>query len=259
MTTFSPKRVYGESVAIDYTSTKDFFEERGARALSQEIGILNATMYQDKEPELAAERDRYEKAAVFPLFVLNKETKVLDLGCGTGRWGFSLAPYVATYLGVDFSAALIRLAQQTLLKGPDPGNLHFQNISALEIGCRELLVPPPFHLFIIGGLMAYLNDEDCYTLLSLIPPLASPSSLVYIREPIAIRTRLTLAGYFSEELNSLYSAIYRTEDEYLSIFAETLGAKGFKLIRHQILFPKELCNRKDTTQKIFLFKKEKED
>ncbi len=247
------QRIYNEVVSIEYDATRQFFEERGRKAAS--VGMLNATMYQDQNPELAFARDNFEKKAVLDLILLQPFFKVLDIGCGAGRWGFFLADHIDRYLGIDFSAALINVAVAEKANCPSAHKLSFQNISATEILNHPLLVPPPFHFFIISGLMTYLNDADCAALLSQISLLSARPSMVYVREPSAVDCRLTLNRYFSEELHTEYSAIYRTDAEYQKIFQTTLGNEGFVLQTAQNLFPENLCNRKETNQRIYIFNK----
>ncbi|PXB97919.1 class I SAM-dependent methyltransferase, partial [Pseudomonas aeruginosa] len=100
------QRIKGRPVAIDYESTLAFFEGRAAREYRN---ALSSTMYQDQQPELVEERDRREKLRVAPGLALGMARRVLDIGCGIGRWGWLLAEEApqADYLGIDFSAALV--------------------------------------------------------------------------------------------------------------------------------------------------------
>ena len=104
------QRIKGRPVAIDYESTLAFFEGRAAREYRN---ALSSTMYQDQQPELVEERDRREKLRVAPGLALGMARRVLDIGCGIGRWGWLLAEEApqADYLGIDFSAALVEKAR----------------------------------------------------------------------------------------------------------------------------------------------------
>jgi len=42
---------------------------------------------------------------------LHGKKRVLELGCGAGRWTFRLSPFVERVVGVDFSENMIRLAK----------------------------------------------------------------------------------------------------------------------------------------------------
>ena len=244
-------RVIGQSVDIDYASTHAFFEQRAEKI--NQLGPLRVTMYQDRVPGLAEARDRYEKKTALSLFKMSDRTKVLDIGCGTGRWGFFLVGKAHSYLGIDYSEKILGIAQKELEKYKVDSNFTFQALPCTDLEVQKLKIKPPFDLILIAGLCVYLNDKDCLRLLSQVPELAGPQARVYIREPIATAQRLTLREFYSEDLGSRYNAIYRTDADYQELFAQGLAPCGFKL-RHQAdLFPPHLSNRKDTKQKVYLW------
>ncbi len=247
------QRIYETVEDISYASTRAFFEKRGT--LRDRVGVLSVTMYQDRNPQLAADRDAFEKAKVLPWFGLASRPRVLDIGCGAGRWAMSLHAQVAAYLGVDFSESLLGIARDELARRQPTIPLAFQQLSATELGEARLALAPPFDLFLIAGLLMYLNDNDCLRCLEAIPRLAAPGARLYLREPIGTRTRLTLKEFFSEELNSAYNAIYRTEQEMLALCEATLGQGGFTLQRAEDLFPQALNNRAETLQRCYLFER----
>ena len=73
--------------------------------------------------------------------------------------------------------------------------------------------------------------------------------LVCVRLPIGLDERLTLKDFYSEELQSDYNAIYRTRDEMMKLFDDTLLADGFRITDEGFMFDApELNNRKETTQ-----------
>lgn len=202
------RRIKGLHVAIDYEATQSFFESRGQREYSN---LLSATMYQDREPELVAARDRAEKAAVAQVLGLNGVKRVLDIGCGIGRWGWFLVEHCAQlqYLGLDFSSSLIDKAQQEVEQRGISG-LNFQVMSATDIHDDALMVPAPFDLVLISGLLIYLNDSDCVKVLHDAASFCMKGGAIYLREPVGVSERFTLDRYYSEELADEYSAIYRT-------------------------------------------------
>jgi len=244
-------RIYKKPVNLGYNDTKAFFTNRAKR--KGQIALLNITMYQDKNPSLAEERDYIEKKKVIPYLMLTANSRVLDIGCGVGRWGFYIAKNIREYLGIDFSDELIEIAKTENEKIGYP-MLHFQTLSATSLLPNCLSVAPPFSHFIIAGVMAYLNDMDCIKMLNSIRVLSDKSAILYIREPVAINQRLTLINLFSEELETHYNAIYRTHDEYMDIFSNTVLKNGFKLFHQEELLSDTLKNQKETTQNIYFFK-----
>lgn len=242
-------RISGELVPIGYDETLSFFEERALRAETQPL--LTAVLYQDAEPELAERRDRAEWDLVSEWLTVAPEARVLDVGCGVGRWGGHLAGRIGSYLGVDFSPGLVDLARVHLAELMGGTRWAVQVGSAPELGSIELELPGPFDLVIVAGVLIYLNDDDVRRTLASIGDLSAPGSMVFIREPVAVEERLTLRSHWSEELNQPYSAVYRGADEYRSAIQELLGPSGFELIRDQPM-DVSLRNRAETSQHYFL-------
>ncbi len=246
------QRIYKRIVNIDYGSTRQFFSQRAG--MFEKVGKLSVTMYQDNNPDLTKRRDEHEKSFITPLLGLKNDSKVLDIGCGIGRWGFHLIRQISLYIGTDFCPDLIEIAKKEAETNYKDLNIFFQTISCTEITADKLIKKPPFNLIIIAGLLAYLNDTDCVNLLTFIPKLTSEHSMIYIREPIASENRLTLQNYYSNELNTNYNAIYRTEQEYFTFLSDTLFDSGFKISNSGSLFPEELENRTETKQWYYILK-----
>jgi SAM-dependent methyltransferase len=237
----SSARISGKSHSIRYDQTQAFFDSRAERASNDP---LTATMYQDAT--LATRRDEFEKQTVLPLLAVRPDDRVLDLGCGAGRWAGALAPVVEQYLGIDFSQKLLDAAAQH-----NPGaSFQCMRVDALEIS--SLKVSPPFTLTLCSGIFAYINDSDLTELLTKISVIAAQFSRFYVREPVAKVERLTLDEYWSEELNCSYSAIYRTRGEYLAMFQVMAG---FRVAAETAPFPDELQNRAETEQHCFFLER----
>lgn len=247
------RRIRGRPVAIDYESTQAFFEARGLR---QYANPLSATMYQDEQPDLVAARDRAEKERVSSVLALKDIGKVLDIGCGVGRWGWFLAEHCSAlrYLGVDFSASLIEQAKKESASRNLDG-LHFQVMSATALQPGELLLTGPFDLLLISGLLIYLNDEDCIKVLRDAAHLCAPGGAIYLREPVGIEERFTLDRFYSQELTDEYSAIYRTVEELRSLMKEALRDTEIVIEQEDVLFPGTLERRAETRQYFFILRR----
>jgi SAM-dependent methyltransferase len=245
-------RIYNKIENLNPLEVKSFFENRSKRI--DELGLLTVTMYQNEE--LARKRDAHEKETVLPYLKIKPSSRVFDIGCGTGRWGYCLANKVSVYLGTDFCAAYIKAAQKNFdYAGYNKATHVFQCLSATEITALNLAIVPPFDISLVCGLMPFLNDSDVRSLLHKIIEFSAPEATLYIREPVAKKERLTLKEHFSEELNDNYHAIYRTVKEYEDLFNEILVPAGFHLHHTSPLYPPELCNRAETEQYIFILKK----
>ncbi|GLX13026.1 hypothetical protein Pstr01_12650 [Pseudomonas straminea] len=247
------RRIKGRPVSIDYGSTQAFFEARGQRHYANP---LSATMYQDEQPELVAARDQAEKQRVSSSLVLTGIGKVLDIGCGVGRWGWFLVEHCPglRYLGVDFSASLIEQAKRESGSRNLEG-LDFQVMSATRLEPDALLLPEPFDLLLISGLLIYLNDEDCAKVLRDAAHLCAPGGAIYLREPVGIEERFTLDRFYSRELADEYSAIYRTVDELRSLMSGALQGTEVAIEQEDVLFPDSLEKRAETRQYFFILRR----
>jgi ubiquinone/menaquinone biosynthesis C-methylase UbiE len=234
-------RVFRENRVINYERTLAFFEARAKTAVTNP---LTATMYQS--PALADRRNQAEKQIAIPLMDLRFNDRVLDLGCGSGRWALDITPSVSAYLGLDFSEGLLKIARAQIPAAT------FQCMPVNAIDIDALIVAPPFKLVICSGILAYLNDRDVTSVFASVSQIAAPESRFYIREPIAKSERLTLDDYWSEELGASYSAVYRTRFEYLDLFS---SLRGFQVREEGEPFPPELQNRAETEQHFFLLER----
>ena len=234
-------RVVGDRRSLDYGNTSAFFEGRGRAANDNP---LTATMYQSAD--LAARRDAEEKARVLPLIDPVANDRILDLGCGTGRWAEAIAGQVDAYLGIDFSDALLDVART---RAPQAV---FQSMNVAALDATALAIPPPFTAIICSGILIYINDDDIRALFRAISHVASPTCRIYLREPMATGERLTLDRHWSDELQDHYSAIYRTRDEYLELFTDL---DGFTVREEGEPFPQELQNRSDTSQRYMVLER----
>jgi SAM-dependent methyltransferase len=242
-------RVSGTPVAIDADAVRAFFEQRAARAASAHP--LTSVLYQDQDPGLAAARDTHEKAVALPLLALDPSLHVLDLGCGIGRWADAVAPLVAGYVGIDYSAGLVEAARARV----DLPGTTFVQLPVQDADPGLLGRPQGFDRLLLAGVLLYLNDDVLLPALSAAASCAAPACRVWLREPVATQQRLTLAGHFSQDLGCDYSAVYRTQDELLDAVGATFGAAGFSVLDVLELYPPALNNRTETVQRAVLLER----
>ena len=244
------KRISDKVVDIDYEATRRFFERRADRPA--DTCAWTRVMYQDDNPELVVARDTHEKQTVLPKLKLQPSHRVLDVGCGVGRWALATAPLVEQYLGTDFSEGLLNRARDDLRAHP---NVEFQCLPAQNIGSLAG-GHEPFDRVILAGILAYLNDDDVERCLQGVAELCSATdAIVYIREPMGVASRLTLDRYWSDQLESEYSAIYRSREQYRLMLERTLCAEGFTISQFSPLYPQDLENRVETNQFIVLLQR----
>jgi SAM-dependent methyltransferase len=240
-------RIKGSKVDIDQSAVLDFFQARARKVA--ELGPLRAVIYQDKHPDLAEIRDRAEKQLLLPKLALGEDERVLDVGCGTGRWAKDILPSCARYHGVDVSPGLIEVARD--IHG---AHRHAQfsvcpidRISLGAIGEAE-----PFTRVLCAGVLIYLNDDQLGAAMRAISQCAAGHARVVLREPVGIDGRLTIKEHFSEDMEQTYNAIYRTEADLLEVAAASLDK--FRLLQSDDVYSDAaLNNRAETKQRYFIF------
>ncbi len=226
-----------------------FFEQRAKKA--NILGYKQAVIYQDKNPKLAEERDKAEKELLIPKFKLLGKERILDIGCGTGRWAEVLKDKVAYYHGVDASQGLIEIA----INNFNQSNTKFSCLKAEDISLKSINEKELFDRVINIGVLMYLNEPQLKQYLMVIPKLISKNGIFIVREPVAIEKRLTLDMHYSDDMEQSYSAIYRTEEELFKIIEDTLYRAGMKLVESDNIFRNlNLNNRVETKQKYYIFK-----
>ena len=205
-------RLYGENEDISPDKVKDFFNDGANRDLESDLSIV---LFQDKEN--SAQRHEEEKK-LFYNKIDTSGKKVLEIGCGIGRWAEALHDKCESYLGLDFSEELIAIAKKTYENYDD---CYFQEMSATDIKVDELLIEPPFDIVIFSGFLMYINDDDLKIIMNEVNSVCTDNKIVFAMEPTScMETRLTLKDFYSEGLEADYNAIYRTEQEYRDIFAD---------------------------------------
>ncbi len=212
-------RLYGEKEDIDKEDIKDFFDKRASKEVDS---LMTITSFQEKEN--LDKRQKEESKIVLENIDLTGK-KILEIGCGLGRWAEIFHDKCKSYLGLDYAENLIKLAK----KNYNYENCEFQVMSALDIKIDELIIKPPFDIIFIAGVLIYLNDEDISQMIKEINKISSKNKIIYIRETISVmNNRLTLKDFYSKDLDANYNAIYRTKDELLDFFKEFENVTNIK-------------------------------
>lgn len=238
---------------IDKAAVAEFFERRAEKIAS--VGPLHAVIYQDKNTELAEKRNVAEKTKLLPLIHLDGKQRVLDVGCGTGRWTSDIAPICEWYHGIDACSGLINYARQqfSLLK-----NCKFSVASAGNFSLEDLGENQKFDRVLCLGVLIYLNDNEIHQTIQCIINSLKIGGLVIFREPMGLNQRLTISNHYSEDMEQDYNAIYRTQNELLSLIHQSVPNGSFHLIEHGDVYDNlSLNNRVDTKQQWLLLERKK--
>jgi len=89
-------------------------------------------------------------------------SKVIDIGCGTGRLEFALADKCKTVMGIDLSKLNIETAQRTLDSHPD-SKISFQHCNVSELVTKD---QPRFDYAVLTYVIHEVNEEERINLLN---------------------------------------------------------------------------------------------
>lgn len=247
-------RIYGRQQEINPEEVKCLYAERAEKSrtvhidapvvLSSDVDVQNIELWTS-----------WELHKWFPVFHLDKESVVFELGFGTGRMTKYIVPTAKQYVGVDYVGEFVDIIQRRDDIGVKENTLFLKEDFQAFLKKAETMKLPKFtHFFLSGGVFMYMNDEVVQECMEKMERLLEEKSIIYISEPIALEERLTLHSFYSEELSHNYSAIYRTEDEYKTIF-KTLMDKGFALKVSELFFENDIKKQKETKQWMFILER----
>lgn len=223
------RRIYGDKVSIDKDKVKDFYN----RQVSASATKAGAVFLGSQDPGILEQKNAWCRDYIFPMLDVNGSTRVLDLGCGIGRWAEILLPQCGHYCGFDFSEEMIKEAEQTCRRVG--GSFQLQCMSILNAAAQSAgSLGGAFNLVLISGVLVYLNDSDVEQIFSRLPNLLAERCTLYLGEPVGLEKRLTLRDFPSEALHAAYNAIYRTPEEYLGFYAPLL-ADGFSVVKREFM------------------------
>lgn len=234
-------RVYEKKIDINYQSTKSFWESRADEKLTLTSVLLGA----DKKAGAQEKRNFCETEIINSFLKTGSKYKILDIGCGIGRWADNLKDKIETYVGIDYARPFIEFASNRFLDNP---NIKFKCSSASEVDLNE--IGKDFNLVICTGVLMYINDTDLNKVFMMFKD--TESDYFYIQETISLLdTRLTLNNFESKELKTNYSAIYRTQDEYEDYFQK----HGLEILSTDLFLNDETGGRKETNARYWLLRR----
>ena len=243
-------RVKGKAVDVDYGDIERFFAERSDRD-----GVkskYNYVLFQDDNPELAEQRDAWEKEKIAPFLNVAQGKKTLDLGCGIGRWGEFFLPQGVRYVGMDGSAGMVRRGEENLKEYTDK-HLFQGYLQDFPTRLSEEGEEGSFDNILVNGVFMYLNDVDFHASLTNLLRYAAPSCTIYLKESMGTEERLTLRQVQSEALGQMYTAVYRSVEEYRNAYEDAF-LPSCTCLASGPLFA-EGRNRKETLDYFFVYRR----
>ena len=252
-------RISGKPTDISDEEVKSFFNDRAAGKNDGKSRYRPTFFLYDTDPELAEKRDLYEAEQFLQRLnragIKDHSIRILDIGCGVGRWAdVYRGNKDCEYVGVDFSEEMIRIAKEEY-QGEKHYNFYvgrFQDLSEIlkKNGCDG-----KYDVIIITGVFMYINDSDVPLCISQLSPLVNNGGAIYINNPICLQSRLTLKDFYSKELQSQYSAIYRTKEEW-DVINDNNYPSDFKTVECDFTYPEDMRNRSDTADYYWVIKKQ---
>ena len=242
-------RVYADKIEIDNNSTKEFWENRANNINNLQTVLLGS----DKTGIEQNTRNEHEKLIVESVVKQIQNPRILDIGCGIGRWAENLINQFDYYAGVDFSEGFIDYASK---KFGNNENIKFYNSSILELD--DTILSSNFNFIICTGVLMYVNDTNLSkffkTLKQMIVNIYKVYDIyiyIYIQESISLmENRLTLNQFESKDLKTNYNAIYRTKQEYEEYFK----TNKFDIIKTDLLLDNKSGAREETNAQYWILK-----
>ena len=223
----SEKRIYGENVNINHENVEKFYDDR-AKRISEMKNPYSAVLLNDHNPEAVEKRMNLEKEHIFPRLKIDKYSKVLDIGCGIGRWGEEIIPQISSeggYYGIDFSQQMIEVARKRTSRFENK-NFKFDKMSFQEF-TSDRKDKSKYNRVIMSGVIMYISDSDVFMCFKDLLAFMDGKCMIYIHEPCNLTERLTLRNFPSEALRADYNVIYRTKPEYDRLFSVLIDAGFF--------------------------------
>lgn len=249
-------RIKEEHVDVDMGNIHDFYARRAVEKtkLNIDAPVILST---DRDPSHAEYWTKYELEKRIPFFELDEQSKVLELGFGTGRIAKYLTKIAKLYVGIDYVQEFVDLAKKRDDIYRDKQTF-FIRASFTEAMNGEIKLPVEYgfnRFMVAAGVFMYINDAELESAIAGLIPRLEHKCILYFSEPIATKYRLTLKEFHSQEMKADYSAIYRTLAEYDRLFTPFYQA-GFRKVKSEDFFETDIKGWEETKQWFFLLKRD---
>ena len=143
----------GAEQGQQYYDAKAYWEER-ARKYGSLCDGWKAIILSGGENYYYEYVDIVDKKATYNFIQVYKGMKVLDVGCGVGRWCVEFARRGAEVTGVDISGEMIRLASDNMRKEGLDGRLMVMSVDEMDFPDNS------FDLVHCAGVLMHVTDPD---------------------------------------------------------------------------------------------------
>ena len=135
-----------------------------------------------------------------------------------GRFAEMVLPLCGRYLGADFAPEMIAAAEKRTAAYSDQAKYVCASFSEL-MSKPDSFFGGKFDCVIMLGVCMYINDTELVKCLTRLVDLLNDKCVMYVGDAVGLGTRLTLDQIHSDQLDSDYSAIYRTAEEYVKLYS----------------------------------------
>lgn len=229
---------------VDTVYMREFWEQR-AKSHTLNEGLTNL----EDDTEMLRLKIQKEIPKMQHYINPNKNMSMIDIGSGYGTWTFMFAEKVKLVHAVDYVNNMVELGKQRAQKE------NISNINFFVSSAQEFKSDLKYDLVLISGLCIYLNDADMRQMIKKIDSYTKKGSVLVLRDSTGTKGRYVIEKEYSERLDTMYSATYRTREEYIKLFSKI----GFELQEDEDMFEEgsPLNRYNETRLRIYKFIKEK--
>lgn len=210
---------------LNESKVKKFWDNRSA--LYNKLPF-ESIVNMEHDPELLKIKVQDETTKVFSWLPSLKGKSILDLGAGVGQWTFRFHEHGASRIvAVEYSEPLVEIGRL------EAQSRQAENIEFIVSGAEDFISNERFDVIFISGLFVYLNDRQVETLISNLKNVVHEGTIIMLRDGTGLVERYEINNQFSELLQTEYSALYRTAQEYKAIFKRV----GFDTYKDENIFP----------------------
>ena len=215
------ERFYMADKEIDYAKIRYFWNRRAGKAGKMDSRSIT---FFCEEPEALAFRDRREKRIFEERVSLTGGEKILEVGCGSGRWTAFLAPRCRRLVSFDFAEDLVKVNREA------SGEEGIENVEFVVSDLLELDLPEKdFDLAVCFGVSHYIKDGDLVGAYRNLSRHLRAGGRLLSKEPIAVAERIEIVDEYDEFLGCRYTCLYRPRGELETAIQEAGFAKEWGL------------------------------
>lgn len=192
-----------------YDSASAFWRKYSKKNEFSDHSLMNL------EPSASRAREKldYEMGRVFSALRVEPGAKVVDLGGGVGFWAKRFDELGADVVLVEREVSFIQKAHSILAD---------TNIEIIHADCIDFdAAQQSIDLVFMSGVSIYLDDSQFETLLKRAAKYVREGAIFVHRDAYGIEEHFEFQDRFSQNLQELYSARYRTRRHYDEIFSSS--------------------------------------